>query len=419
MSANNDLQASHQIIQWLELAKAQSELVLDSLPGLFAIVDQEGVVHRGNILLANLLEVPFQDITGCRFDQKIGEKAWATILLMMKKSQLVPESGMDFETFIGDAKVKKISFIWNLRPFRTHTEKGASGELYVLMGRDVSEIKAATENITRMKSELTTAKTVQETLFPPTEWITDWFSIAGFYEPASECGGDWWFYNQIEGQVYLWIGDVTGHGVGAAMVASAARSAVSVIETIPNMSPALALEILNRAIYSASKSLKLMSFFVGAINLETGVCTYAVAGHEAPVLISKNGETSTVQFLASKPSCLLGQEKIPEFLQHQINLNPGDRLFLSTDGVAELRNLNRLSLGPRRALKLVLKCSSEAKTPSQFISLFGQEIEDFRNGYELQDDLTFLVFEMGNLALQRTPDVNPVSCESKSDEQAL
>lgn len=100
-----------------------------------------------------------------------------------------------------------------------------------LMAKEVSRLVAQTAENARMQNELQTAKTVQETLFPDANALLEKIAISGFYEPASECGGDWWHYCMINGRaVFFRIGDATGHGAPSALITSAAKSAAAIIE---------------------------------------------------------------------------------------------------------------------------------------------------------------------------------------------
>ncbi len=394
MSSNTDLQATHQIIGFLEEAKAKSETVLDLMPGLFLVIDSKGLVYRGNRILADFLEVPFEEIGGCQFDQKIGKEAWEIFCEMIKLPGLTAHSGVDFEINLSDQASGKKNYMWNLRPLEFASQNRQGSELYALIGRDVTEVKTAAEHVTRMQSELITAKTVQDTLFPDTELNFINCAVSGYYQPATECGGDWWFHNFIDEKVFLWIGDVTGHGVGAAMVASSARSTVAILETVTALTPATALTYLNKAIFSTSKSMKLMSFCVVSIDLKTGSCCYSVAGHETPILIKKTNDVSQIHHLPSQPSCLLGQESSPQFVNSDFKLLPGDRLFLATDGVNELKNNKRMDWGARRANKVILQSSNKSRNPGQFVEELKNEMSRFQDGEALHDDVTFLMFEM-------------------------
>lgn len=119
----------------------------------------------------------------------------------------------------------------------------------------------------RMESELQTAKTVQETLFPAFQNTFENLQIAGHYEPASECGGDWWYYYKTNNKIILCIGDATGHGAPAALITSAARSAASVTENL-NLEAHQIMHYLNKAIYDVSRGRVMMDFFSGSSRSE-------------------------------------------------------------------------------------------------------------------------------------------------------
>src|SRR5205823_2940179 len=116
-------------------------------------------------------------------------------------------------------------------------EVGGLAESFNYMAAEVSRLMSETAEKARMQSELATVKTVQETLFPASQSQFGPIRIKGHFEPASECGGDWWNYSRVEDKIFLWIGDATGHGAPAALITGAACSAAAVIEGLPDMSP--------------------------------------------------------------------------------------------------------------------------------------------------------------------------------------
>ncbi len=401
MNSNRDLQINHKVVRFLEEAKAQSEIILDRLPGLFAIIDANGVVYRGNRKLAEYLNVEFEFLAGNIFDRllEIEHRSDFSIKLMSSLDFLEP--GIDFECNIIDNNKNKLQHNLNIKPIVNADYSSTELDLFVITGNDLTEVKKVTEKMSRMESELQTAQAVQNTLFPePTHYSSAKISLAGAYQPASECGGDWWFYNTIGHRVFLWIGDVTGHGVSAALVTSAARAAVSGIEANPLATPALALKILNKAIFDASKGQKFMSFCVVAIDLKTGVCSYASAAHELPFLIRGSPGNPTLNphlsyLPSSNTSYLLGQEENAEFVEDEIILEPGDRLFLYTDGITELQNEEGEQWGDRRVRQAIVQCATENYS-KQFIHCFGQILQNYKKDAELKDDMTFFIFHLIN-----------------------
>ncbi len=402
MNPNKDLQANHRIIRFLEEVKAQSEMVLDALPGIFAVIDKNGIIYRGNAKLASYLNIPFESIAGSLFPSLLTELSWKKFCSYLNESISCLEIGIEFEMDLEDYKKEVFSHLINIRPISNPDYKSTELDLYVVIGSDITDVKKVTEKMSRMEFELQTAKAVQDTLFPePTEFTSQKISLAGSYQPASECGGDWWFYNTIGNKVFLWIGDVTGHGVSAALVTSTARAAVSGLEMNESMTPASALKILNKAVFDASKGQKYMSFCVVSIDLKNGNCTYSTAAHEMPVLIRsvRNGNIEDFE-LASLPTihstCLLGQEEETQFFEDTIVLMPGDRLFLYTDGITELANESQLLWGERKVLQTVLACARETDNAAKFVFKFNQRLNEYRNNTELNDDMTFFIFSLAN-----------------------
>src|SRR5690606_35511909 len=108
-------------------------------------------------------------------------------------------------------------------------EVGGLAQGFNFMAGEVSRLMEETKEAARMEGELETVRLVQETLFPePVKRVGD-FHLAGHFEPASECGGDWWHYCKVGDKLFIWIGDATGHGAPSAMVTSAAKAAATII----------------------------------------------------------------------------------------------------------------------------------------------------------------------------------------------
>lgn len=402
MNANKDLQANHKMIRFLEEAKAQSEIVLDSLPGIFAVIDRSGKIYRGNARIADLLECEFESLSTSNFQKLLTPGNWKLFLQLVDESKTKADLGVPFQMELLDHNKVPFDHVLNIRPIINPDYQSTELDMFVVIGSDVTEVKRVSERMSRMEVELKTAKAVQDTLFPePAQFTSSKVSLAGSYQPATECGGDWWFYNTIGDKIFLWIGDVTGHGVSAALVTSAARAAVSGIEANPNITPASALQILNKAVFDASNGRKYMSFCVVAIDLKTGACTYSSAAHELPIWVRFLGKDDAKGFEVSvlptaNSSYLLGQHESATFIEDTIYLKPGDGLFLYTDGVTDLTNPAGQAWGDRKVRQAILSCSRETKNAASFVYKFNELLQAHRQNAEIQDDMTFFVFNLIN-----------------------
>lgn len=283
---------------------------------------------------------------------------------------------------------------------RSNDEIGTLATSFNLMSKEVARLLNETAEKARMEGELQTARTVQETLFPPNTQTYDHVQIAGHYEPASECGGDWWYYAKVNKKIILCIGDATGHGAPAALITSAARSAASILEHF-TLEAKQIMRLLNRSIYDVSKGKVMMTFFLGIIDTETSTMTYCNASHEAPYLVKAETEKPKKRDLIpliDVNNARLGQDPHSVYEQKQIDLDLGDFIFLYTDGIADIKNPAGQSLGEREFLKVVLESMQKRKNPPAFVNTMNQSLKGFRKNSGLIDDVTYFCVKYGDAA---------------------
>jgi sigma-B regulation protein RsbU (phosphoserine phosphatase) len=274
---------------------------------------------------------------------------------------------------------------------KSSDEIGALADNFNLMAKEVSRLVAQTAENARMQNELQTAKTVQETLFPDANALLEKIAISGFYEPASECGGDWWHYCMINGRVFFWIGDATGHGAPSALITSAAKSAAAIIESL-SVGPGSAMEYLNRCIYEVSRGRLMMTFFIACYDPTTKKLTYANASHESPYLIKKRmGPIKRKDLIplneVNNPR--LGQGRSTKYDETTIDFDFEDFIFFYTDGVHDVRNGAETAWGEREFLKTIVETQTDFPPVDVFIERFVNKMQTYRSGSTLVDDVTF------------------------------
>lgn len=284
--------------------------------------------------------------------------------------------------------------------FGVRVEVKGGGEIGVLatsfntMAEEVSRLMKETAEKARMESELATAKAVQETLFPESHVELGTVEISGHYVPASECGGDWWYYCENGDKVYVWIGDATGHGAPAALLTSAARAVASVITFGPPLSCSESLGILNRAICETSKGKMMMTFFLACIDKHTGMMTYANASHEPPFLLHRTeAEPERGDFISLNDinNPRLGERLDHAFNESAVQLLPGDRIVFYTDGVVDVKNPERKAWGERRFLKSLSAEMAQTFETEPVLGGVVKKIETFRADTPLDDDVTLIL----------------------------
>lgn len=263
------------------------------------------------------------------------------------------------------------------------------------MTSEIVRLMSETAHKARMESELKTAQAVQETLFPKPETKFKDLHIKGHYISASECGGDWWHYSEDSEKIYLWIADATGHGASAALLTSAAKSAVSLIENM-NLTPAESISLLNKAICSVSKENMMMTCFLAVFNKATKKLTYVNASHEAPILLKLMEQLKKKDLIhLNENSCpRLGQSPDSTYVESEVQLVTGDRILFYTDGIPDIQNLSGEPLAERGFIKQLLSSVNSHLQFPDFVDHFTNSLADYRQETELVDDVTYCFTEV-------------------------
>ncbi|MCC7402753.1 MAG: SpoIIE family protein phosphatase [Bdellovibrionales bacterium] len=279
---------------------------------------------------------------------------------------------------------------------RSKDEVGSLADSISYMAGEVKRLMTETAEKARLVNELETVKHIQDTLFPPDQARLGPIDIVGYFQPASEAGGDWYHYSILnEDQVFLWIGDVTGHGAPAAMVTAAAKAVSSIVEEMGEVTPAMAMRVMNHAINATAKGNVLMTFFLIAVDMKTGKSVYCNASHEPAYVLPEVEKLKKKDFfpLNDSPGTRLGERTGVEYKDVPHELRQGDTVVMYTDGVLDLRNPAGEALGEREFIRLVSDCfSSKAPLKAKFENL-KRELVKHQNGAPLVDDLTLFAFQ--------------------------
>lgn len=264
------------------------------------------------------------------------------------------------------------------------------------MAVKIKESLKLEEEKTRLKLEMKTAQKVQELLFLPNSFSNGRIEIQGYYEPASECSGDWWYYFAREDSMWICIGDVTGHGVGSAMLTSSVRAALSIIEKDENLTPAIVLQRLNQVIYSTVGGKLQMTFFVVQIFDSGSRIKYANASHEFPMLVPKGKQLKRqeIESLMDANGPRLGESPISKYREKEIEISTGSRLLLYSDGIFDVSSPDEKDFGERGFIKSLLKTNATSNKPSAVVEDILHDLREHRASTALVDDVSLLCVDV-------------------------
>ena len=251
----------------------------------------------------------------------------------------------------------------------------------------VEKQKTLSENSARLETELKMAEQIQEgmlpSIYPPFPDRRE-FDIYGTMNPAREVGGDFYdFFLVDEDHLALVVADVSGKGVPAALFMMASKIILA-NNAMMGMSPAQVLEATNTAVCSNNPQEMFVTVWFGILEISSGILTAANAGHEYPAL--KKGERFALY--KDKHGLVIGGLDGMKYSEYQIQLEPGDKLFLYTDGVPEATDPDLKLFGTERMLEALNRKPNAA--PQVILSDVRQAVDQFVGKAEQFDDLTML-----------------------------
>jgi len=214
-------------------------------------------------------------------------------------------------------------------------------------------------------------------------------------------GGDLYSYFIRDEKLFFCIGDVSGKGVPAALVMAVANALFRSVSAHES-NPARIMQALNEIGCQRNEQNMFVTFIIGVLDLPTGKLRYCNAGHEKPFVIGKE-----VRPLPVKPHLPLGVMDDLIYTAQETVLQPGESLFLYTDGLTEAKNESHELFGVKRIEKGLQDCvKNESITPEKLIQTMTNRVNAFVDGAEQSDDLTLL-------AIQYTPIEKPfVLCKN-------
>ena len=241
----------------------------------------------------------------------------------------------------------------------------------------------------RLEAELELSQVVQRALLPQITPEIPGVELAAFSRPAEIVSGDYFdFFHFRDGSHGLVIADIPGHGVSSGMLMSSLQAAIRTMAPESD-SPSDILKRINRFYIHNIHFTTFVTIFLACFNSDTHALTYASAGHNPPVVVSKQGAQVT-WLKPTAPSVGLAEEFNPR--TELITLERGDVLFLYTDGVTESFNPVLEEFGTLRLAELLQKNSD--LSASDIVQAVRQGLEAFGDGHEMEDDTTFVALKI-------------------------
>jgi sigma-B regulation protein RsbU (phosphoserine phosphatase) len=242
----------------------------------------------------------------------------------------------------------------------------------------------------RMNREVEIAREVQERLFPQKLPPIKGLDYAGHCRPALGVGGDYYDFLALpEGHLGIAIGDVSGKGIGAALMMASLQASLRGEATRAPENLAAAVANINRLVYEASSSNRYATFFYGQYDPAELKFTYVNAGHNSPMLFRAASDT----ILRLEPGgTVVGLLEGACYEQGSVFLSPGDVLVAYTDGISEAMDLDDEEWDEERLIECVR--ASKAASAQELLDDIFAAATKFAGAAPQHDDMTLVVLRV-------------------------
>lgn len=248
-----------------------------------------------------------------------------------------------------------------------------------------ARLAGAEEDRRRLEMQLQTAKDILKQILPTDLEEVPGYELCAYLEPSQTVGGDLYDARTLpDGRVAVFMGDVTGKGIGAALLVSNILASVNLLAD-EGHAPLALVERLNRQVHRSTDPVHFATFFYGVLDPKTGDLTYVNAGHNPPYLVRADGRVEEVAATGIPVGML---ESVP-YTDGTLRIAPGEFLTMFSDGIPEATTPDDEEYGEQRLVELLVR---ERNGSSQdIVDALLADVRAFLDGYPAGDDITILL----------------------------
>ncbi len=363
-------------------------LLWETCPDAVLLVDPDGCVRFANPAVKAVFGHSVEEISGRQFS-----------LLLPERLRTGPLAG--FERFLGSANARS-----GVRTVETagRRKDGVEVPIEVSFGdmmwhgqprlvtfiRDITARKQAERELLEHEEQFRVAREIQQRLFPKTAPACAGFDIAGGSFPAEATGGDYFDYLHIvNGRVGLVVGDVTGHGIGPALLMAETRAYLRVLAG-RREDPGEILTRANGILAGDMSCERFITLFLGCLDVDSRTLIYSSAGHPPAYVLDAAGNVKAKLKRTGIPLGMREDFVFPSAVE--IQLAPGDLFLVLTDGLDEATSPDGETFGTERIFDLVRQHRDE---PAQsIVQRLYQGVRAFSHPAPQVDDITAIVVKV-------------------------
>ncbi len=287
---------------------------------------------------------------------------------------------------------------FDVLPYLTrYTSQFASAiEVIFLQLALADRIKVLSQEQESIKQSLHLAREVQQNLLPHENPQIDWLDIAGKSIYCDETGGDYFDFiidaNSKDKNIAVAIGDVSGHGIPAALLMAAVRSSLRQRLALPGSTSGIISDVNRQLVQDLEDSGQFITMFFLALDPDERQLHWVRAGHD-PAIFYDPASDSFEELGGS--GIALGVDEDWVFKEYtKRNLKRGQIIFLSTDGIWEARNSKGEMFGKEPIYNIL--CSKSSLKAHEILDVIFESLNSFQKGTKVEDDITLVIIKISN-----------------------
>jgi sigma-B regulation protein RsbU (phosphoserine phosphatase) len=237
-----------------------------------------------------------------------------------------------------------------------------------------------------LEAELKVASQIQNQLLPARLLDIENYSMSAFQAQCKAVGGDLYDVAQLcDGRVLFLLADVSGKGMGAALLMSNVLAAFRVMYAAKDFRLTDAISLISEQLLKFSRPGDFVTLFICVLCPRTHTVQYINAGHNPPMVVRSDGKVEELE-----PSGIpIGAFDVSRWKEHSVELRARDFLFIYTDGVSEAANTQGEMYDEERLKKFLL--DSRDRSPKELTESLLEQVNSFTEGAPQSDDITMLV----------------------------
>ncbi len=373
-------------------------LAIENSPATVVITDSSGNIEYVN--------PKFSRITGYSFEEAVGKnpsvlksgtqgvefykELWETIL-----------SGKEWRGEFHN-KRKDGSLYWEFASISSIKNKNNEITSFIAVKEDITQRKIIEENLKiseeklriknqSMQQDLNYAQMIIKDILPSSSPDWDRLKVEFRYIPLDAIGGDFfWFYNLADGTPAVYLGDVSGHGVSAALFLSMVKAVSDSLLPKYGYNPGKYIHALNRHLYNNMFSYFLTALY-GVFDFSTDNVKFSFSkgGHQPPIIYREKEKKVFSIPSKGKPIALFENDFFDEI---SVDLYKGDRVFLYTDGLVEVNNKSMEMLDQEGLEKIIM--SNYYPDLNKSLEYILSAVQNFMGKNKAQDDIIIIAIEL-------------------------